>query len=552
VTRISLAHNPAETKLEPPLSRLSPRNFAGSRALADIVLINPRFEMSFWGLEAALPFLGKRANLPVGALPLLAALTLPPHSITIIDENVEEIDYERCRRADIVGVTGMIVQRRRMRSVLVRLKEMGCYTVVGGPWISVSEQDFGDLADAIFVGEAEETWPQFLADWSSGAAQARYEQNEKTDMSTVPTPRFDLLKMNRYAFGSIQFSRGCPFQCEFCDIIVIYGRKPRIKTRQQIIAELEALLATKTQFIFVVDDNLIGDKKAMKGILTHVVAWQQERGYPFMFVTEASLDLADDPEMMSLMVRANFNGVFVGIESINERALRETKKTQNMRNSGTLVEKVERIHRSGLEVWAGFIVGFDNDSEDVFENQLEFVEATQLSVVMVGMLSAIPKTPLYARLEKEGRLDLTDPPPHGTNVIPLKMNRKRLSRGYARLMADLYEPKAFFTRVDRMWLNGPLRAEPGWRLYASTRPVARILKQARGWIEACALAARLAAQMRDSALRNFYLRRFAGAVRRRPDGVLLRLYVIRCLMHYHLLALSRQLEREDASPINTY
>jgi radical SAM superfamily enzyme YgiQ (UPF0313 family) len=521
-------------------------------AVADIVLINPKFEMSFWGLEAALPFLGKRANLPVGALPLLAALTPSPHTITLIDENVEEIDYERCRRADIVGVTGMVVQRRRMRDVLVRLKELGCYTVIGGPWISVSEQDFGDLADAIFVGEAEETWPRFLADWSQGAAQARYEQKEKTDMSAVPTPRFDHLKMNRYAFGSVQFSRGCPFQCEFCDIIVIYGRKPRIKTRQQIIAELEALLATKTRFVFVVDDNLIGNKKAMKEILGHVADWQRERGYPFMFVTEASLDLADDAEMMGLMTCANFNGVFVGIESIDERALRETKKTQNMRKSGSLVEKVGRIQRAGLEVWAGFIVGFDNDSEDVFENQREFVEAAQLSMVMVGMLSAIPKTPLYARLEKERRLDLTDPPLHGTNVIPLKMNRKSLSSGYARLMADLYEPEGFFARVDKLWLAGPLRAEPGWRQYASTRPVARVLKQARGWIEACALAVRLAAKMRDGAQRNFYLLRFMGAIRRRPDGVLLRLYMIRCLMHYHLLVLSRQLQRDDAAPINTY
>ncbi len=520
--------------------------------MADIVLINPKFEMSFWGLEAALPFLGKRANLPVGALPLLAALTPSPHSITIIDENVEEIDYERCRRADIVGVTGMSVQRRRMRSVLIRLMGMGCYTVVGGPWISVSEDDFSDLANATFVGEAEEMWPQFLADWSCGAAKARYEQEQKTDMSSVPTPRFDLLKMDRYAFGSIQFSRGCPFQCEFCDIIVIYGRKPRIKTHQQIIAELEALFATKTRLIFVVDDNLIGNRKAMKDILRRVADWQQQRGYPFTFVTEASLDLSDDAEMMNLMVRANFNGVFVGVESVDERALRETKKTQNMRNSGTMVEKVERIHRSGLEVWAGMIVGFDSDAEDVFENQLAFVEAAQISVVMVGMLSAIPKTPLYARLEKERRLDLADPLLHGTNVIPLQMNQKSLSSGYARLVADLYEPHAFFARVDRMWLSGPLRAEPGWRQYASTRPMARILKQTRSWVEASVLAVRLGAQMRDSALRNFYLRRFIRAIHYRPDGVLLRLYMIRCLMHYHLLTLSRQLQREGASPINTY
>jgi hypothetical protein len=173
-----------------------------------------------------------------------------------------------------------------------------------------------------------------------------------------------------------------------------------------------------------------------------------------------------------------------------------------------MVEKIERIHRSGLEVWAGMIVGFDSDAEDVFENQFAFIEAAQISVVMVGMLSAIPKTPLYARLEKDGRLDLTDPPLHGTNVIPLKMNRESLSSGYAGLMAKLYEPEAFFARVDGMWLAGPLRAEPGWRQYASTRPMARMLKQSRGWIEACVLACRLAAQMREPTLRNFYLCRF--------------------------------------------
>ncbi len=520
--------------------------------VADIVLINPKFEMSFWGLEAALPFLGKRANLPVGALPLLAALTPDDHRITLIDENVEEIDFERCRRADIVGVTGMSVQRRRMREILHRLKEMDIYTVVGGPWVSVREDYFGELANAIFVGEAEETWPQFLDDWQNGAPHDRYEQREKTEMTEVPTPRFDLLKMNRYAFGSIQFSRGCPFQCEFCDIIVMYGRKPRIKTHGQIIAELEALRATGTSLAFVVDDNLIGNKKVMKEVLKHVVAWQQAHGYPLTFVTEASLDLADDDEMMRLMVLANFNGVFVGVESVSEDALRETKKTQNLRRSGTLVDKVRRIHSAGLEVWAGMIVGFDSDAEDVFENQRQFIEAAQISVVMVGLLSAIPKTPLHTRLAKEGRLDLADEPEHGTNVIPLKMSRERLFVGYARLMADLYEPTSFFERVDALWLSGPLLAVPGWRQYAASRPTRRVVRQARSWVEAWLLAARMTAQMPDKALRRFYFRRFVGAVRRRPDGVLLRLYVIRCVMHYHLLTLTRRLQRRDVLPINTY
>src|SRR6516165_2179002 len=209
--------------------------------MADIVLINPRFEVSYWGLEYALPFLGKRATLPVTSLTLLSALTPGEHTVTLIDEMVEPIDFERCARADIVGITGLSVQRFRMKEILTELKARGVFTVVGGALVSVQEDYFEGLADVIFVGEAEETWPRFLEEWKQGLHQLRYEQADKTDMTRVPTPRFDLLKMRHYAFGSMQFSRGCPFQCEFCDIIVIFGRRPRIKTSKQVIAELEAI-----------------------------------------------------------------------------------------------------------------------------------------------------------------------------------------------------------------------------------------------------------------------------------------------------------------------
>src|SRR6476620_8557404 len=264
--------------------------------MADIVLINPRFEVSYWGMEHALPFMGKRANLPVACLPLLAALTPSEHTVTRMDENVEAINYERCARADIVGVTGMSVQRFRMKEILAELKRRGVFTVVGGPWVTVQEDYFGDLADAIFVGESEETWPRFLDEWREGRHLARYEQAEKTDMSKVPTPRFDLLKTRHYAFGSLQFSRGCPFQCEFCDIIVTFGRKPRIKTAKQVIAELEALRTTGLEAAFIVDDNLIGNKAAIKEVLREVLVWQKRHKYPFRFFTEASIDLADDAE----------------------------------------------------------------------------------------------------------------------------------------------------------------------------------------------------------------------------------------------------------------
>jgi radical SAM superfamily enzyme YgiQ (UPF0313 family) len=246
--------------------------------MADIVLINPAFEVSFWGMEHAMPLFGKKANLPVACLPLLAALTPSSHRVTLIDENVEPLDFDRLAKADLVGMTGMIVQRHRMREILVELKRRGIFVAVGGPWITVREDYFGDLADVIFVGEAEETWPRFLQEWQQGRHVRRYEQTERTDMSTVPTPRFDLVKMRNYMFGSVQFSRGCPYQCEFCDIIVTFGRRPRLKTSAQVIAELEALRTQGVFIAFVVDDNLIGNKKAVKLLLRDLITWQQVQG----------------------------------------------------------------------------------------------------------------------------------------------------------------------------------------------------------------------------------------------------------------------------------
>ena len=223
--------------------------------------------------------------------------------------------------ADIVGVTGMSVQRFRMKEILTELKRRGCFTVAGGPWVTVQEDYFGDLIDVIFVGEAEETWPRFLNEWQHGLHQLRYEQAEKSDMTKVPTPRFDLLKMNRYAFGSLQFSRGCPFQCEFCDIIVTFGRRPRLKTGAQVIAELDAIEKAGMDVVFIVDDNLIGNKKAIKEVLRDVIAWQKKHKYKLSLFTEASIDLADDQELLDLMVEANFIATFVGIESPSEDSL---------------------------------------------------------------------------------------------------------------------------------------------------------------------------------------------------------------------------------------
>jgi radical SAM superfamily enzyme YgiQ (UPF0313 family) len=520
--------------------------------MADIVLINPRFEVSYWGLEHALPIVGKRANLPVAALPLLAALTPAEHTVTLIDENVEAIDFDRVARADIVGLTGMSVQRFRMQEILTELKARGVFVAVGGPWVSVQEDYFDGLADVIFVGEAEETWPRFLAEWKEGRHQTRYEQAQKTDMSKVPTPRFDLLKMRHYLFGSVQFSRGCPFQCEFCDIIVTFGRRPRLKTSAQIIAELEALRAQKIDIAFIVDDNLIGNKKAIKVLLRDLIAYQKAHGYPFDFFTEASLDLAEDEELMELMVDANIVSVFVGIESPNEKALVETKKFQNVRPAGTLLERVHRIQKAGIEVWCGMIVGFDNDDATIFEAQRKFVKDARVASAMIGMLSAIPKTPLHARLAKEGRLDTSDQPEFGTNVIPLQITREDLREGYLQLMTDLYEPDAYFERLEELYIEHRQAWGRGVAKYWHRHPWTWLKTQTMNFATSVVLFARLMKNIPEAGLRREYRKRVWRLLKARPDPNLMVLYLIKCAMHYHQYTMTKQMTSGRTQVYNTF
>lgn len=285
--------------------------------MAHIVIINPRFGVSFWGLEHCMKLFGKRANLPVACLALLAALVPDHHQVTLIDENVEDIDFDVLAGADLVCVTGMSIQGRRLIEIVEAAKTRGVMVAVGGPMATVEPDIFEGLADVIFVGEADVTWPQFLREWEEGRHKSRYEQAEKTEVTSLPLPRIDLLKIDRYMFGSLQISRGCPFTCEFCDIIVIFGRRPRLKSSEQVLAELEAFQSAGMKIVFVVDDNLIGNKKAIKPVLRDIIRWQQERAYPLTLFTEASLDLAEDEELMELMGLANFQNVFIGIETPN-------------------------------------------------------------------------------------------------------------------------------------------------------------------------------------------------------------------------------------------
>ncbi len=510
-------------------------------------LVNPRFEPSFWGFEYALPLYpgDRRSTMIAGALPTLAGLAAG-HHVRLIDENVEDIDWAEVASFDVVGVTGMNVQRRRMREILERLQDLDVVVAVGGPYASVKEEFFEGLCDAIFVGEAEETWPRFLADLAARRpTERRYEQAAKTDMTTVPRPRYDLLKVDRYASGALQFSRGCPFQCEFCDIIVIYGRRPRTKRPAQVIAELDDMRAAGFFSAMIVDDNFIGNKKEAKALLREIIEWQERHGYPLRLNTEASVNLADDPELLDLMYRANFRSVFIGIESPRKESLQETKKLQNTRGDD-LAAKLTRIQEAGLDISGGFIVGFDSDDAGIFEDQFEFIQENGVLLAMVGMLGAIPKTPLYARLEAEGRLVEEDP---NCNFHPKQMTREELRAGYWELVRKLYEPEAFLARYFKSYRH------PEYH-----RRRAAICKKADegralptlGY--SLVLFANLArALLRDGSLREVggvYLRTFVREnLKYRRDLVGVAQYLNRCVTHWHFYRFAREAR---AGALRTY
>ena len=520
--------------------------------MARICLINPRFPTSFWGLNHGLPILAKKANMPVLALPVLAGLTPPGHEVTLIDENIEEIDFDILKQYDIVGLTGMTVQRDRMREILMELRHRDIFTVIGGPWITVAENWYDGLVDVIFIGEAEQTWPQFLLEWTQGLHQYRYEQIEKTDMAKVPIPRYDLVKFKEYTMGCVQTSRGCPFQCEFCDIIVIFGRKPRIKTSEMVVAEIDAQHKLGVRVIFLVDDNFIGNKKAAKVILRAIIEWQHKNGFPLAFFTEASLDLAEDDELLKLMTDAGMVAVFIGIESPDEDALRETKKFQNMR--GSILDRVHKVQNAGLEVYAGMIVGFDQDDETVFDRQYEFLQKGRIVGAMAGMLSAIPKTPLYERLEAAGRLDnaAADDPNIATNIIPLLMSRETLRDGWLDLMVRLYDAENYFKRFDALFIEGKLplaTAKMDW--LRKNRYPSYLKIQALTILAAVGMLAKIFLDPRTKPDRHVYKKYLKKLIAsRRPPRYLFQ-FAFKCVMHTHFATMTRQMARGESRLVNT-
>ncbi len=410
-----------------------------------IHLVTPRNPPSFWTYDRILPTLGKQCIFPNLSMPTLAGLTPREHEVSLCDENVEEIDFDV--EADVVGVTGYIVHRKRMLEIVDEFRRRGRFVVIGGPYASLCPEELRGRCDVLFVDEAEETWPEFLRDLEAGTWKPEYRAAEKPDLTTSPMPRFDLLKVDRYHALTVQFARGCPFNCEFCDIIVMYGRRPRAKTPAQVMDEIRECHRLGAQQVFLVDDNFIGNKKLAKELLREIAAWGEENGHPISFNTEVSLNVAQDEELLELLRAAHFTTVFIGIESPRKESLQETKKTQNIR--GDLVESVRRVHDYGIQVQAGMIVGFDHDDESIFEEQLRFIQDARIPVSMTGMLQAMPKTPLHARVASEGRLlaESTGDQFVFSNILPLSMSRLELYRGYRRLIEQLYDFRHYRRRT---------------------------------------------------------------------------------------------------------
>jgi radical SAM superfamily enzyme YgiQ (UPF0313 family) len=414
-----------------------------------LLLINPRFPESFWSfrwaIDSVLP--NKRTVNPPLGLATVAALSPADWNVEIIDENIETIPLRP--QADIIGVCGMGVQFRRQKELLNYYRGLGYYVVAGGSYASLCPERYTDLADTVVAGEAEYIWKAFCRDYTAGTPRALYEEKGVVSLEDSPTPRFELLKLDRYTNISLQFSRGCPFRCEFCDIIVMFGRKPRTKSNEQVGRELDALRTLGAHNVFFVDDNFIGDKPVAKKLLAYLRDYQREHSYKFQFGTEASLNLAQDKELLELFPQANFAWVFIGIESPDEESLKETKKFQNTRED--ILTSVRQIYAHGLDIFAGFIIGFDNDTMKTFEQQYRFIVDSGIQVAMVGLLTALPKTPLYERLASEGRLlpgaDGTDNTSIGTNFVPKQIEYDTLVREYRRLYQRLLQPSAIASRI---------------------------------------------------------------------------------------------------------
>ena len=412
----------------------------------NILLVSPRTPGTFWSFSNVLRIAGRKGAFPPLGLLTVAAMLPRSWNLRLVDLNIREITDADLSWADAVFVSAMIVQESSAREVIERAQREGKPVVAGGPLFTTGAERFPDVTCCV-IGEAEDVMPELVSDLESGRLKARYEATARPDVTKTPLPRWDLIRVKDYLTMSVQASRGCPLDCEFCDITAVYGRVPRVKSPEQVIAELEAVRATGwTGGVFIVDDNFIGNRAKTKSLLRAMIAWREEHGSPFNFTTEASMNLVDDPELLELMVRAGFKNVFIGIETPQEAGLKECSKVQNTKRD--LVSAVRTIHNAGIQVMAGFIVGFDSDTPRIFEQQRRFIRESGVTTAMVGMLTALPGTRLYTRLTREGRMvgrSSGDNLDTAMNFVPT-MDRSVLTAGYRELVKGLYSPSEYYER----------------------------------------------------------------------------------------------------------
>lgn len=420
-----------------------------------ILLVYPEIpKNTYWSYHFALDFISKKSAMPPLGLITVAALLPGQFDFRLVDMNIEPLNEEAVMWADLLFVSAMIVQKPSLAQVIEMAKRLGKPIMAGGPHITSSHTEVTGV-DHLVLGEMEGVAQEIGADIASGNLKPIYRAQGLPDISHTPAPRFDLLNRDAYGSMSVQYSRGCPFQCEFCDIWKVYGNRPRLKSKEAMLAELDAIYDLGYRGgVFLVDDNFIGNKKRVRTeLLPALISWQQERAYPFSFFTEASINLADDDSLLDLMKAARFNQVFIGIETPEKASLAETGKKQNLKSD--LLEAVKRIQQKGIEVMAGFILGFDSDPEDVFDRQIAFIQEAAIPQAMVGLLTALPGTELYNRLDREKRIRFS---PDGNNTHHLStnfttiMDENILRKGYKHVLSEIYGRglKNYFSRCEKM------------------------------------------------------------------------------------------------------
>jgi radical SAM superfamily enzyme YgiQ (UPF0313 family) len=508
-----------------------------------VLMVYPRFNAaSFWNYQAACDFVGaKYPTAPLGLI-TVAAMLPPTWDIRLVNRNTEELTDDDLQWADMVMTGGMMVQQPDTLHLIETCRRRGKPVVVGGPDVTSSPHVY-KAADFQVLGEAEEIIGSFIAAWEQGERSGVFKAELfKVDVTKTPIPRFDLLKFNQYFYVGLQFSRGCPFTCEFCDIIELYGRSPRTKAHAQMLAELDALHALGYRgHVDFVDDNLIGNKKAVKAFLPHLIEWSEERDFPFEFSTEASINLADDAELLELMKRSNFFAVFVGIETPNTDALVAMRKKQNTRRS--IVDSVHKIYAAGIFVTAGFIVGFDTERSSVADEMIAFIRESAIPISLVSLLTALPNTQLTRRLTSEGRLHaghelmpdgLNDTTGQGLN-FDTKRPEHEILRDYATIVRAVFDPVAYCDRLRRL----------AGLLDRSGRPEQAYKVEHRYKVEGVALLKALIDAMPDQ--RELFWRTFMDCMAANPKAI--RYIVMLMILYLHLGPFARWMAEQTEQRI---